>query len=265
MAITLYFMQASLTFCPARNMPYNPGNIGLEYEKVKLNTPDGVVLSAWYVPAKNATATLLFCHANGGNIAYYIDTIDILNKLGLNCFIFNYRGYGDSEGKTTEEGIYTDAQTAYDWLRTEKKVSAEDIIIFGRSLGASVAAHLAGNVKAGGLIVESGFTSYADIAQKFYPYLIVRPFAKYSFNTMEDIKKVKCPILFIHSRSDEIVPFEFGLQLYSAAKGAKEFVEIFGGHNDGFVFSGQIYREGLKDWLEFLKEYRMQEAESKKQ
>jgi len=73
---------------------------------------------------------------------------------------------------------------------------------------------------------------------------------------MEYIKKVKCPILFIHSRSDEIVPFEFGLRLYSSANGAKEFVEIFGGHNDGFLYSGQIYREGLKDWLEFVKEVR---------
>jgi hypothetical protein len=246
-------------------MPYNPGNIGLEYEKIQLNTPDGLALSAWYVPAKNATATLLFCHANGGNIAYYIDTLDIFNKLGLNCLIFNYRGYGNSQGKTTEEGIYLDAQSAYDWLKTEKKVSAENIIIFGRSLGASIAAHLAANVNAGGLILESGFTSYADIAQKFYPYLIVRPFAKYSFNTIEYIKNVKCPILFIHSRSDEIVPFEFGLRLYSAAKGVKEFVEIFGGHNDGFLYSGQIYREGLADWLKFLKEYRMQEAGSERQ
>jgi hypothetical protein len=246
-------MQTSLTFRPTRNVPYNPGNIGLEYENIRLNTPDGLAMSSWYVPAKNATATLLLCHANGGNMAYYIDTIDIFNKLGLNCFIFDYRGYGDSAGEPSEVGIYTDAQTAYDWLRKEKRVSAENIIIFGRSLGASVAAHLAANVEACGLIVESGFTSYADIAHKFYPYLIVRPFAKYSFDTLEYIKKVKCPILFIHSRSDEIVPFEFGLRLYSAAKGPKEFVEIFGGHNDGFLYSGQIYREGLADWLEFVK------------
>ncbi|MFA6186959.1 MAG: alpha/beta hydrolase [Phycisphaerae bacterium] len=263
LAIVLYFMQRSLTFYPTKNVPYNPGDIGLEYEKVQLNTPDGLILSAWFVPAKNAAATLLFCHANGGNMAYYLDTIDIFNKLGLNCFIFDYRGYGDSGGEPGEMGIYIDAQTAYDWLKTEKNTPAEDIIIFGRSLGGSIAAHLAGNVKAGGLIVESGFTSYADIAQKFYPYIMVRPFAKYSFNTLEYIKKVKCPILFIHSRSDEVVPFEFGLRLYSAARGAKEFAEIFGGHNDGFLYSGQIYRESLADWLEFLKEYRMQEKCSK--
>ena len=264
LVITLYFMQANFTFRPTKNMPYNPGNIGLEYEKVQLNTPDGVILSAWYVPAKNATAAILLCHANGGNMSYYMDTIDIFNKLGLNCFIFNYRGYGDSKGKTTEEGIYIDVQSAYDWLRTEKKTPAEDIIIFGRSLGGSVAAHLAANARVGGLIIESGFTSYADIAQKFYPYVPVRPFAKFRFDTMEYIKKVKCPILFIHSRSDEIIPFEFSLRLYSAAKGPKEFVEIFGGHNDGFLNSGQIYKEGLTDWLMFLREYQRQEARSEK-
>jgi fermentation-respiration switch protein FrsA (DUF1100 family) len=260
LGVALYFMQPSLTFSPSRYVPYDPGDIGLEYEKVQLNTPDGLVLSGWYIPAEKSELTLLFCHANAGNMAYILDSINIFNEIGLNCLAFDYRGYGNSQGKPSEEGMYIDAQSAYNWLSGEKKISPENIIIFGRSLGGSIAAHLASNVKAMGLIVESCFTSYADIGQKFYPYLMVKPFAKYNFDTMHYIKKVKCPILFVHSRNDEVVPFEFGLRLYSAAKGAKEFVEIFGSHNDGFLHSGQIYKEGLTDWLKFLEEYRLQEV-----
>jgi hypothetical protein len=261
LGLVLYFRQPALTFGPTRDVPYNPGDIGLEYEKVQFRTPDHLVLSGWYIPAKGAQFTLLFCHGNGGNIAYALDSINIFNELGINCLIFDYRGYGASQGKPTEEGTYIDAQTAYDWLIKEKKLKPEDIIICGKSLGGSVAAHLASNVEAKGLIVESCFTSYADIGQKFYPYMPVRLFARYGFKTSDYLKQVNCPVLIIHSRNDEIVPFEFGLRLYEeAAKEPKEFLEIFGSHNDSFLHSGQIYREGLGNWIKFLKNYRQQSA-----
>jgi hypothetical protein len=256
----LYFMQPTLTFGPTSEVPYNPGDIGLDYEKVQLRTPDHLVLSGWYIPARNADFTLLFCHGNGGNIAYTLDSINIFNELGFNCLAFDYRGYGNSQGKPTEEGTYIDAQAAYDWLIKEKKLKPADIIIFGRSLGGSIAAHLASNVEAKGLVIESCFTSYADIGQKFYPYMMVRPFARYGFKTIDYIKEVNCPILFIHSRNDEVVPFEFGLRLYAAANEPKEFIEIFGSHNDGFLYSGLIYREGLSNWMKFLKNYQQQTA-----
>jgi hypothetical protein len=261
LGITLYFMQPALTFSPTSEVPYNPGDIGLEYEKVQLKTADHLILSGWYIPAKNARFTLLFCHGNGGNISYALDSINIFYELGLNCLIFDYRGYGHSQGKPTEEGTYIDAQAAYDWLIKEKKLKPCEIIICGKSLGGCIAAHLASNVEAKGLIIESGFTSYADIGQKFYPYMMVRPFARYNFNTSDYLKQVDCPVLLIHSRNDEIVPFEFGLRLYEeAAREPKEFIEIFGNHNDGFLYSGQIYREGLTNWMEFLENYQQQPA-----
>ena len=262
LGIVLYFMQPALTFSPTLEMPYSPGDIGLEYEKVQFKTADGLTLSGWYIPAKNANFTMLFCHGNGGNIAYALDSINIFYELGFNCLIFDYRGYGHSQGKPTEEGTYLDAQGAYDWLIKEKKLKPVEIILYGKSLGGSIAAHLAGSVKVKGLIIESSFTSYADICQKFYPYLMVRPFARYGFNTSDYLKQADCPVLIIHSRNDEIVPFEFGLRLYEqAAKEPKEFIEIFGNHNDGFLYSGQIYREGLTNWAEFLKNYRPQPGE----
>ena len=260
LGLVLYVRQPALIFSPTKNVPYNPAEIGLEYEKVQLRTPDHLVLSGWYIPAKDAQFTLLLCHGNGGNIAYTLDSINIFNELGFNCLAFDYRGYGNSQGKPTEEGTYIDAQAAYDWLIKEKKLKPVDIIIFGRSLGGSIAAHLASNVEAKGLVIESCFTSYADIGQKFYPYMMVRPFARYGFKTIDYIKEVNCPILFIHSRNDEVVPFEFGLRLYAAANEPKEFIEIFGSHNDGFLYSGLIYREGLSNWMKFLKNYQQQTA-----
>jgi fermentation-respiration switch protein FrsA (DUF1100 family) len=261
LGLVLYLKQPAFTFSPTSEMPYNPGDIGLEYEKVQLRTPDHLALFGWYIPAKNAQFTLLYCHGNGGNISYTLDSINIFNELGLNCFIFDYRGYGASQGKPTEEGTYIDAQAAYDWLITEKKLKPADIIIFGWSLGGSIAAHLASNIEAKGLIIESGFTSYADIGQKFYPYMPVRLFARYGFKTSDYLKQVNGPVLIIHSRNDEISPFELGLRLYEeAANEPKEFLEIFGGHNDGFLYSGQVYREGLSNWIKFLKNYQQQSA-----
>jgi fermentation-respiration switch protein FrsA (DUF1100 family) len=252
-------MQPSYTFQPTTELLYNPGDIRLEYEKVLLKTSDNLILSAWFIPAKNIKFTLLFCHGNGGNMAHRLEFINIFNELGLNCLIFDYRGYGASGGKPTEDGLYIDAQTAYDWLINEKKISPENIIIYGQSLGGSVAAHLASNVKTKGLIIESCFTSYTDIAKKFYPYMPVKLVARYGFKTSDYLKKVNCPVLIIHSRNDELVPFEFGLQLYEeAAKEPKEFIEISGSHNDGFLDSERIYREGLSNWLKFIENYPQQ-------
>ncbi|MDD5011750.1 MAG: alpha/beta hydrolase, partial [Phycisphaerae bacterium] len=217
LGLILYLMQSKFTFQPTRELLYNPGDIGLEYEKVQLKTPDNVILSAWYIPAKNAEFTILFCHGNGGSMMHRLDTLNIFYEIGVNCLIFDYRGYGNSQGKPSEQGVYTDARTAYDWLINEKKISPENIILFGRSIGGSVAANLANNVKVKGVILESCFTSYADIGRKFYPYMPVKLLAKYRFNTFEYVKKLKCPILVIHSRSDEIIPFELGLRLYEQA------------------------------------------------
>ena len=189
-------------------------------------------------------------------MTHRLDTINILNELGLNCFIFDYRGYGASEGKPTEAGTYRDVEAAYEWLTKKKHIPARNIILFGRSLGGSIAAYLAQNVKAKGLIVESSFTSYVDIGRKFYPYMPVHLAALFNYSTIDYIRRIRCPVMIIHSRNDEVIPFEFGLRLYDAANEPKEFVEISGSHNDGFLFSGEVYRNAWSNWLEFLKDYK---------
>ena len=250
----LLYKQRSILYRPVRNVVYTPNELGLDYEEVTLTTADNVQISAWYTPAKGAELTILFCHANSGNIMHRMDSINLFNNMGLNCLIFDYRGYGNSKGKPSEEGTYSDAAAAYRWLTETKNISAENIIIFGKSLGSSIAAQLASKVRAQALVLEGAFTSYVDIGKKFYPYLPVRLFARYSYPTIDYIKEIDMPVMIIHSQNDEIVPFELGEKLYEQANEPKEFVEIYGKHNDGFLVSSDLYKKAWTRWLRFLKQ-----------
>ncbi|MHC4720081.1 MAG: alpha/beta hydrolase [Planctomycetota bacterium] len=232
---TLFFMQPAFLYKPVRGVLYTPDELGLDFEKVTLKTDDGLHLSSWYVPAGNSQMTVLFCHGNGGNMMHRLDSINILYNLGLNCLVFDYRGYGNSEGKPTEEGTYLDAKAAYKWLTEQKNIAPEN-----------------------SLIIESAFTSYVDVGRKFYPYMPVRFFARFSYKTIDYIKDVHFPVMIIHSRNDDLIPFEFGLELYETANEPKEFVEIFGGHNDGFLVSSEIYNKAWTKWLNFLQEHKSQ-------
>ena len=252
LALTLYFMQSKFLYRPVREVVYTPSDVGIDFEKVTLKTSDGLHLSAWYIPAKDAKLTLMFCHGNGGNMMHRLDSINLFYNLGLNCLIFDYRGYGQSEGYPSEQGTYRDVAAAFKWLTEVKKTPSDEIILFGRSLGGSIAARLASKVKVRGLVIESCFTSYADMGSKLYPYMPVRWFAQFKYDTIGRLKKVRCPVMIIHSRNDEMVPFEFGLELYDAANEPKEFVEIFGSHNDGFLVSGEIYKNAWRKWMKFL-------------
>jgi fermentation-respiration switch protein FrsA (DUF1100 family) len=239
-----------------QEVPYTPDELGLDFEDVVFKTSDGLKLTGWYIPVENSELTVLFCHGNGGNIMHRLDSINIFYNLGVSCFIFDYRGYGKSEGKPSEEGTYLDAKAAYKWLTKEKEIPPDDIIIFGRSLGGSIAAKLASKTDAAALIIESSFTSYIDIGRKFYPYMPVRWFARFSYKTIDYVKDVHCPVMIIHSRTDETIPFEFGLELYEAANEPKEFVEIFGSHNDGFLVSSEVYKGAWKKWLKSSKKHK---------
>ncbi len=253
LGVILYYMQPAFMYTPVRDVPYSPDELGLDFEQVTFRTSDRLHLSGWFIPAPGAEFTVLFCHGNGGNMMHRLDSINIFYNLGVNCFIFDYRGYGNSDGKPTEQGTYIDVRAACRWLTKKKGIPRDKVIVFGRSLGGSIAAYLASKVKVRALVIESTFTSYVDIGRKFYPYMPVRWFARFSYRTIDYIKKVRCPVLVIHSRSDEVVPFEFGLELYETADEPKEFVEIFGGHNDGFLVSNEIYRNAWTKWLNSLK------------
>jgi hypothetical protein len=264
LATVLYLLQPKFLYRPMREVFSTPAELKLDFEEVIFKSADGLNLSGWYIPVDSPKFTVFFCHGNGGNIAHRLDSINIFHNLGLSCFIFDYSGYGDSQGKPSEEGTYLDAMAAYKWLTEEKKIPAKNIIIFGRSLGGSIAAHLAGRVEVRALVVEITFTSYVDIAKEYYPYMPVKWFARFSYRTIDYVKTVNCPVMFIYSRNDEIVPYKFGLELYEAANDPKEFIEIFGGHNDCFLASGEIYTEVWEKWLKLIDENRVHTSGKKR-
>ena len=248
----LYFSQERLLFLPhipGREVDFTPADIGLGYESLKLNTQDGMELDGWFIPASQTGPTLLFFHGNAGNISHRLDSIRIFHDLDLDVLIFDYRGYGRSTGKPSEQGVYRDAETAWRYLTEARKINPDRIILFGRSLGSAVAAWLATRTQAGAVILESPFTSVPDMAAKLYPLAPVRLLARLEFNTLAAVKSIQAPLLVMHSRQDEIIPFSQGRAVYEAAGSRKRFVELRGGHNDGFIVSGGAYVNSLRSFL----------------
>ena len=249
----LFLMQARLIYypnIPSRELTGSPADIGLTYESVAIVTGDRITLHGWFVPAREQNGVLLFFHGNGGNISHRLDSLRIFHEMGLATLIIDYRGYGRSQGDISEQGTYLDAEAAWNFLTEVKKVAADRIVVFGRSLGGAIAAHCAAHHKPGGLILESAFTSVPDMASHLYPFLPARLLSRFRYSTIKELRSVSCPVLIIHSRDDEIIPFENGRQLYQAAPEPKRFLKIKGGHNDGFFVSGQQYIIGIKSFID---------------
>ena len=248
----LFVFQSHYVYFPERVLLTDPGSLRLDFQNVSFETTDGVELSGWFIPSEGARGVILFCHGNAGNISHRLESIQIFHRLGLDIFIFDYRGYGQSEGKPTEQGTYKDAEAAWWYLIEERQVNPNEVIVFGRSLGGAVAAWLAQSHTPGVLILESTFTSLPDIAATLYPYLPVRLLLRFEYNTVEHLGRVNCPVLVVHGRDDEIMPFSHGWRLFETAKEPKKFLEITGTHNAGFITSGKRYEEGLNA---FISEY----------
>lgn len=244
----LFLFQSNLIYFPDNRTIATPHDISLEYDAVSFKAADGVELSGWFVPG-SSKMVLLFCHGNAGNISDRLDSLKIFQKLGLNTFIFDYRGYGESSGRTTEEGTYRDSEGAWNFLLHEKGFTEDKVIVFGRSLGGAVAAHLAMVRQPGALILESTFTSIPDLGASLYPFFPVRLLSRFSYSVADFVRRVHCPILVVHSPDDDIVPYDLGTKVYRAANEPKEFLEIAGDHNNGFIVSGDAYTNGLRSFL----------------
>lgn len=245
----LFVFQSRYIYYPERALTADPGSIGLSFENVLLETEDMLRLSGWFIPKEDSRGVLLFCHGNAGNIGHRLDSIQLFHQLGLEVFIFDYRGYGESEGKPTETGTHEDAEAAWRYLVDKRKVDPGKIVIFGRSLGGGIASWLASKHAPGALILESTFTSLPDIAAARYPYMPIRLMLRFKYNTAEYLSEVNCPTLIVHSRDDEINPFIYGQRLFEIASEPKKFLEITGTHNEGFITSGLQYEEGLNIFI----------------
>jgi len=246
--LVLYLFQGRLVFHPSNSLAATPEAVGLVYEDIYLNAGNARI-HAWYIPSDDAQLTILFCHGNAGNISHRLETLSLLHAMGANVLIFDYAGFGQSKGKASEAQTYLDVEAAWRYLIDEKSVDAKDIVIFGRSLGGAVATWLAARENPGALILESTFTSIVAMGTKLYPIFPVNLLARVRYDSSKLIGKVTSPILIIHSRDDETIPFQHGVALYNSAKETKEFVEIRGAHNSGFLDSGLDYVVPLESFL----------------
>lgn len=251
----MYFLQERLLFLPdvpGRALAATPADAGLRYDEVTITADDGVRLHAWWVPAERARFTLLHFHGNAGNIGHRLEMLRLLHDLGLNVLLFDYRGYGRSEGSPGEAGLQRDAAAVWQYVTTARGVPAQAIVVHGQSMGGAFAAWLAARERPAALLLESTFTSVPDMAAGLYPWLPTRLLARLRLDTRGALAQVRSPVLVIHSRDDELIPYAHGEALFAAAPATKALVTIGGGHNDGFWVSREAYVKGLREFLEAL-------------
>lgn len=241
-----------IVFQPTREVGATPDDVGLTFRNVEFVGLGGRRLHGWYVPAENAHFTLLYCHGNAGNIGHRVEAVRAFVQRGLSVFVFDYAGYGRSEGKPSEAGTYADARAAYDHLVETEGLRPERIILFGRSMGTAVAIELATRVRHAAVILEASFTSARELGASMYPWLPMRFLVRVRYDAQSRVADVSSPKLFVHSLEDEMVPFGMGRRLYNRANRPKTLVRVRGGHNDVYLQPGSEYERVLEAFLEEL-------------
>ena len=254
----LRLFESHLIYFPGqqRSLIAPPARLGLPIERVEIPTEDGVKLVGWVIPsgADSSGLWLLVCHGNAGNLSEFDRPLHYagLRQLGLSLLAFDYRGYGESDGSPSEQGLYRDAEAAYRFLREVRGVPAERIVIFGHSLGSAVAIDLAAAQPAAGLIVEGALTSATDRGSELYPYIPIRWIARSRFSSIDKVSGITVPKLFLHADSDDVIPQGHGRRLFDAAREPKTFVELQGGHADAFDVDSTRYFESIAGFLATL-------------
>ena len=253
LALSVYLLQNRLVYAPDRNVQRNPSALNLPFEEVTLKSSSDAFVHGWYVPYEASTYTVLFCHGNAGNIADRLELIKVLHSAGLSVFIFDYAGYGQSTGKPSEQQTYEDARAAWDYLTVTRKIEAERIIILGRSLGGGVATQLAVTEKPAGVVLESTFTSIPDIGARLYPWLPVRWLSRVSYDNLARMSEIRVPILIMHSRDDEVIPYSHAQSLLAASPGGTLHRTLNGKHSDAYFVDPLGYAAIWRDFVRSLK------------
>ena len=251
LVLLVYLMQGRMLYLadvPGRALEATPDQVGMTYDDVWLRTKDDVDINGWFIRGES-NQVLLFFHGNAGNISHRLFSIRQFVDLGFSVFIIDYRGYGQSGGRASEPGLYLDADAAWRYLTEVRGIAGGDIVIFGRSLGASVAAKLAASVEPRALILESAFTSVPDAAQDVYPWLPARWLSRLRHATGDYVRDVQSPVLVVHSKDDEIISYRHGERIFDAANEPRSMLTIRGGHNDAIVRDEEAYLAGLKRFV----------------
>ena len=224
---------------------------GLPLEDIWFPAGDGTKLFGWYAEGPADQPVILWCHGNAGNIINRLDNLRYLFRSGLSVFLFDYRGYGRSQGRPSEEGLYQDAIGAHDYLTRTRMIHPDRIVLFGRSLGAAVAAETGVQKPAAGLILESCFPSIEAVAKHYYGGLPVHWLLGAEFRLIDRLPQLLLPKLFIHGSHDDIIPLELGRQVFDAAKPPKAFYLVPGAdHNNTYHVGGAAYFTRFADFAQ---------------
>lgn len=216
-------------------------------EILKLSTPDQFQISAIYLQNPTASSTILYSHGNAEDLGIILPVLHELQTIGFSVFAYDYRGYGTSQGRPSERNSYQDIQTAYNYLTQNLGVASQQIIVYGRSVGSGPTVNLASRQSVGGLILESAFTSLFRVVVPF-PIL---PFDK--FRNIDKIKNVNCPVLVMHGKADDTIPFSHGQQLFAAAPQPKRYLWVEeAGHNDLMWVAGERYAQALQKFAQLV-------------
>lgn len=256
-AAIVYFAMVAMLFTTQRSMQYpasarvtNVEEARLEgFQDITIETEDGETLRAFWRPPEEGRALVLYFHGNGGSLWNRRDRARMLAQNGRGVLMVSYRGYSGSTGSPTEQGLHLDARAAYAFAR--EHVPARMILGYGESLGTGVVTRLAAENELGAIVLDAPFTSTADVAQRIYPFIPVSWLMHDQFRSIDLIDRIEEPILIMHGRHDQVVPYDFGRALYDAATSEKHFIS-FGnsGHVSLFEDGGIEAVTKLLDYLE---------------
>ncbi len=251
LAMLLYLTQSRLIYYPqiGRDLSTTPRAVGLAFEDVWLDGPGGVRLHGWFVPHAEPRGAALILHGNAGSIALRIDWLRMFHDLGYAALVIDYRGYGRSTGRPTEQGTYEDARLAWEHLTRARGFAPAEIVLLGESLGGPIAAHLAARERPRALILNSTFTSVPDLAAQLYRFMPVRWLTRFDYDTRAFLAQVDAPVLIAHSPGDDIVPYSHARALHAAAAGPKAFLELAGGHNEAFIHARREWVDAAARFL----------------
>ena len=250
----MLILDRMMIYFPQRVIEATPDSVGLAYEEVYLTASDGTRIHGWHITGRS-NVTLLWFHGNAGNISHRLDNILMLNRrLGVGVFIVDYRGYGLSEGRPSEKGIYMDAEAAFDYLVSDLGLDAErEIVLFGRSLGVGVAVEMGTRHRVRGVIIESGFTSIREMAESSgspLPISLVLLVFEARYDSISKIGRVESPVMILHGDRDDTVPYWMAEKLYAAASEPKTLYPIRGAnHNDTVYVGGEAYLRALGEFI----------------
>lgn len=238
-------------FRPQRRVEADPAAAGLAFEEVFFFAEDGVRLHGWWIPHPAARGSIVYCHGNAGNIGTRIDVASGLHALGVNVFLFDYRGYGRSRGWAGEQGTYRDACAAYEVVRARHgDAECPPVLAFGASLGGAIAVELARRRPVLGVVLEGAFTSTVDVGRAWYPALPARWIVAHRYETEAGLRSLSVPVLIAHSRDDAVIPYAMGERLLRAAPEPRTFVTLQGEHGEAGWRENPDYARALRAFLD---------------